>query len=133
VTPELYDVTLHVMWREADIKLDGYKRKVEGGRCLSEAVDFARWLQLSGMISFFKHHSRSGELPIDGHLLAWKARELELAVCDQFKAGVKPEKRDTALDEINHKLDLIAGRIAQMPVVQIPENVLEYPQAKATA
>lgn len=133
MNPELYEVNLHVMWREADIKLDGYKRKVEGGRCLGEALDFARWLNLSGMILFFKHHSRTGDLSIDGHLLAWKARELELAVCDQYKAGAKPEKRDTALDEINHKLDLIAGRIAQMPVVEIPANVLEYPQATATA
>jgi len=128
---EQYEVNLHVMWREFDLRLDSYARKVADNRCLEEALDFARFLQISGTLVFFKHHTRTGGLKIDGALLAWKARELELAVCDKFREGLKPERRDTVLESILHRLDLIAGHVAKIPVVDLPDNVLEMPQEKA--
>ena len=123
-----YEVNLHVMWREFDLRLDGYSRAVADNRCLDEAINFARFLQISGTILFFKHHTRPGELKIDGALLAWKARELELAVCEKFKHGHRPEQRDTVLESILHRLDLIAGHVAKIPVVDLPDNVVEMPQ-----
>lgn len=127
VNSDQYDVNLHVMWRDTDARLDSYAAKVREGRCLDEALEFAKWLQRAGFLMFFKHHSRDGQLKIDGHLLAWKSRELELAVYARYKAGDKPESRDTTLETILHRLDLIAGRIALMPVVDKPADIIEMP------
>jgi len=133
VNPDQYEANLHVMWREFDLRLDRYARLVAEGRCLDEARDFARFLNNSGTLVFFKHHTRTGHLKIDGALLAWKAREVELAVCDKFKGGAKAEQRDTTLESILHRLDLIAGHVAKIPVVELPDNVVDMPHVRRAA
>lgn len=103
------------MWRETINRLDFYTRCVQEGQGLDAARNFANYVQWSGMCKLFEAFPCSESLvKVDGPFLRWKAEELERTVQDIWRTGKHEAKVEASrLDEINHKLNLIAGRLAQ--------------------
>jgi len=105
------------MWREINSRLDTYSKQVAECRNLDAALDFCRFVFWSGLLDLLKRNSCTGPLTVDGPLLAYKVAELQGEIQRRFSAGdTQPSVNLTELCRINHKLDLIAGQLAHLPV-----------------
>lgn len=104
------------LWRETSRVLDRYQERVDQGHDLMPALDFARYVLWSGLVPLMKSEGQDGALKIDGSLLEWKAKELQEAVQARFRSerNGKCMLHETQLEALNRKLDLIAGRLAQV-------------------
>jgi len=121
---------LHWMWRETNSLLDRYARAVTEGRELDAAVAFARFVKFSGLAKFYAQNAQDEPLKVDGLEIEKKARALEMDVCDRWRRGAVPESRDTQLELLSHKLDLIAGRLAKVPIAETLGEVVPMPSAQ---
>jgi len=109
----------HVFWKSAVNRLEQLHNRVKEGRDLDSAVEFARFLLNSGIWPILQEHDNNGFLKVDSAFLRWKAEELQRAVCEIYAKGQNlSPKQNSSLEEINHKLDLIAGRLARVPIVE---------------
>jgi len=104
------NVEHYQLWRETRRCVSGLQRSVESGERVSEAINFARYLQWSGILRLCKGH-RGEEIPeplkTDGGLLEWETSELL-----QLALRVPESQRPTTLEEkICKNLDVIAGHI----------------------
>lgn len=108
-------VVLHTIYRETLTHLESYEKRALEGKDLMVALDFTRWIQWSGILKLLKAYPAQGVCKVDGAFLEWKAREVQEMVQLQFRTKQIPRLPASTLDQINHKLDLIAGRLALMP------------------
>jgi len=127
-------VWLHRIWSESIRMLDTYQGRVNERKDLMAALDFARFVQWSGLVRLCKKYACPDVgLRIDGALLAWKAEDLQRAVQDLFRSSGNGQLAiaETQLEAVNRKLDLIAGRLAYLqapsvaPINQAPANQSE--------
>lgn len=104
------------MFREINSRVDRYTKEVAEGLNLDAALDFCRFVFWSGLLDLLKRNSCTGPLTVDGPLLAWKVGVLQGEIQRRFSSGDnQPNTNLTELSRINHKLDLIAGHLAQLP------------------
>lgn len=124
-------VSLHWMWRETNSLLDHYTRRAVEGIELEAGAKFARYVRFAGIVKLFKEHAAGEPLTVDGALIDWKANELEKAVCEKWRSGAVPQSRDTQLEVIDHKLNLIAGQLAkvQLAPAAAESNVIPFQSA----
>jgi len=109
----------HTFWREANNRLDRLLNRVREGQGLDEAVEFARWLRNSRVFELLQDFDNQGCLKVDTALLRWKTDELERQVTQRYASGKFAPKPDTShLEQINHKLDLIAGHLSKFPIAE---------------
>ncbi len=120
-------VKLHWLWRETNSRLERYRGLVRQRASLAAAADFARYVQQCGLVDIFKAFPAPEPLLVDGNLILGKAKELEAEVCELWRSGAVVETRDTQLEDIHHKLDLIAGQLSRIPVGQAVSQPLTFP------
>jgi len=112
--------TLHWFWNETRNRLESLRHRVREGRDLMEAADFCRYVLNSGLLKVLAVHDCQGELKVDSSFLAWSAADLLREVQELWRTQKAPsEASRTQLEAILHRLDLIAGRVAKIP---IPDN-----------
>jgi hypothetical protein len=116
----------HILWRETNSRLDALSRSVAECKNLDGALDFARWLQFSGLVKFFKYHAhdfqhpQSGHFQVDGALIETKIAQLIRDIQDRYRTGdVQPHISAADLERINYKLDLIAGQLSYLPLPKV--------------
>lgn len=96
-------------------RLDSYQDRVNEGKDLAAAVEYARYILWSKLAQVMRPHDCDGALKVDSSLMRWKAEELQRSVCDLYSSGkYVPRGEQAQLDRINQKLDLIAGRLSQV-------------------
>lgn len=117
-------VPFYVFYTQTARELDRHLHNVKHGEGLDSANDFARYILNSGVVKLLAPYDSSGTFKIDSAHLRWKAEEVRRLVCDSYQAGkAVPEGGSVHLAAISRKLDLIAGRLAQIPVAsadQVP-------------
>lgn len=115
----VHEADFHICWQQAVNQLERLHNRVKEGHDLEAAVEFARWLRASRICEILSSHDNNGCLKVDSAFLRWKANELESAVCERYARGQNaPKGESSQLEQINHKLDLIAGRLAKVPIVE---------------
>jgi hypothetical protein len=108
-------VNIYGLFLHTTAKLKTLRERVREGSDLDAALDFANYVNLVRLDKVLEPHNRKGAFGVDGKLVREMANELLVAVRDQFTSGKFAEKPHTSnLEEINRKLDLIAGHSAQM-------------------
>jgi hypothetical protein len=82
---------------------------------LDAALEFASYVQWSGLIDLCKANAQPEPLKVDGAFLEWKVKDLQRECREQFKSpNASPRIHKAELESINEKLDLIAERLAQV-------------------
>lgn len=111
--------------------------RVRQGFQVEEAQEFARYVRNSNMCELMRQNPCQGEnqrhtqrllelFPYDGDKLYEAARQLELECCEYWSKrtrdadGTATGARKSDLEDISHKLDLIAGRLAAVESMRIP-------------
>lgn len=121
---EVNTVDLHWLWQETNNRLDLLARRVSEGKYLEEALDFVKWVQFSGLIELFTAHCVSAPLKVDGAFIRWKCENLQSEIFRRYRLNDgKPHVDASELEGISRKLDLIAGRLAQIAEVSVPVTV----------
>jgi hypothetical protein len=116
------EVTYFRLCREIAVRLETLEKRVKEGKALHETKDFCSFLRWSGLLRLLEQHTtppRASQLPVDGFLLRWKVERLErLTQRRMVDLGKEISIELSALESIHHKLDLIAGQVARIPVEQ---------------
>jgi hypothetical protein len=111
----LHKADWHWFWRETVNRLDSLQQRVNEGKDLDAAVEFARFVLWSKMADLLKPQDCDGMLKVDSAFLRWKAEELQRSVCDAYRTGkAAPRGEQGQLDAIGHKLDIIAGQLSKL-------------------
>lgn len=122
------------MWKETINRLDLFERLVQEGRALEPAVEFARFVLWSGLISFFEQNPQSAPLKCDGPLLRWKCEELQRCVTERYRLNdSSPRLGKGELETLHDKVDKLAGyvaRLASRPVVTVTASQDGGPRAR---
>jgi len=110
---------VHWLWKETHARLERLYKRVCEGKFVDEASEFARWLRFTGLLEIFHKYAAPEPLEVS----AVKIEKLitdTLFECEQFwKRNPRgPYVALSELEAINHKLDLLAGRIAQLPLAE---------------
>jgi len=107
---KLDSVTLHVMWRETDNRLDVYAARVREGVDVLAASDFARWLRFSGVLKILEAVEQPFPLLVKGKELSKKNEDL-ISDCGEWfgqheRANYQPHPGipRTELERINATL-----------------------------
>lgn len=123
-------VTSYKIYRETMNRLsvlDGYVRE---GKYLEEALQFARFVLWSGVVDLCNYYATSeAGFKVSGANLQTRAKQLQTEVQDRYlKTGKGISIEFTELQKVNHKLDLIAGKISQLsPPKENTENAVSLP------
>lgn len=114
---ESQSVNLHRIWLETSGRLDVLSKRVQEGRDVMAASEFARWLFFSGILKLLEANSQDGPLKIDGAFLRWKCEELIQQCNDRFrKNSAEPSFTEATFQSIHEKLDKIAGHVSGLSV-----------------
>jgi len=109
------NVRVYTLARETTSRLSILRARVSEGKDLHAAKEFCSYLQWSGILRLLRDNHQEFPLPVDGVLIEWKCNELLSLVHDQFQQASKVVSMELSqLEAINHKLDLIAGRLSQV-------------------
>jgi hypothetical protein len=114
VAIEFYQVS--VLFRETEGMVEHYEKMVREGKELSAAANFARYVRWSGLLKVFKANANDSIANrVDGALLEWRVEELQRMVQDRWKdPDAGPKFATSTIEGIEHKLDLIAGYLANL-------------------
>jgi hypothetical protein len=106
-----------------------YRKRVRQGHQVDDANDFARYVMNSGLVEIMKENPElnitlKGLFPYDGKQLWDEAYSLYRDCCEYYQGrtrnseGTAKGARKSDLEEIDQKLNLIAGRLAQLESVK---------------
>ena len=114
------------LWRiysETMSRLDKFDRCVQEGKALEQALDFARWLFFSGIITLCEMNPQPFPLKVDGSMLRWKCEDLQRKVQERFRLNdTSPRVSKTEMDTLHDKLDKIAGFLSRFPQPAVAVN-----------
>lgn len=115
------EVNSHVLYKWTVARLDSYAARVAENRGVEEALDFAKWVINSRLPQVLAHHScedGQGGLKVDAALLRWKAEEVQRACQERYRLNdSKPHVEALQLQSIHEKLNLVAGYLSRLVVV----------------
>lgn len=127
----LDSVTLHVLWRETDNRLNVLAARVREGIDVLAASEFARWLQFSGLLKVLESVEQGFPLPVRGSDLRRKAADLQMECGDWFRTHEHsnthphPQIPRTDLERINAQLAQLQQQISQLsPSTVEPANAV---------
>jgi len=102
------------IYREAMMWLKRHALNVEQGKDVLAAKDFATFILWSGIPELLKSHPAPYPCEVDGEKLRTEAESLRRACWDRWSRSVNgDELGKPTIAAINHKLELIAGFLAQ--------------------
>ena len=112
------NVTYFRISREIADRIATFTKRANEGKDLYAAKDFCSFIQWSGILTLLEQNASLGDpLPVDGKALRQDVERLAMLVCDKFRENSKTVTLEmSALESIHHKLDLIAGQVARIPV-----------------
>lgn len=105
---------LHWLWNETRLRLNQLATRADEGVDVQPAMDFARWIQFSGLIKLFKDNPQSEPVKVDGELIDKLVRDLVMDCGDYLKLNTPGFVRVCQIEAVNHKLDLIAAQLAKV-------------------
>jgi len=120
-------VTIFTIARETTSRIAILHKRAIEGKDLHAAKEFCSYLQWSGLLKLLEQNCQPEPLQVDGVLIRWKCEQLLSVVNDQFRQASKVVSLELSqLEAIDHKLDLIAGRIAQLspPTIETANAVV---------
>jgi len=131
----LNEVDWHWLYLQTCDRLAVHEKRVREGKGLDAALEFAQYVQWSGIVKILTAHSRPEPLKVDGPHLKWMVGQLEELVRAHWKNEKVPVVELTELERINHKLDLIAGHMGRMipaeavsaPSEPVEAKILQFP------
>jgi len=117
VTPDL-QTEMFVLARQTENRLLVLQRDVAECKSVDEAANFTRFLQASGVLALLEKFTCAGNLPVNGPAIRKLSTSI-LSDCGDLYRNGKATARYAASDiaAINHKLDLIAGRISVLATI----------------
>jgi len=82
---------------------------------VDSAVQFARYVLWSGLISLFEEYARPEPLKVDGAFIRWLAEELQRECTERYRTNnFSPTFEQAEFQSIHDKLDLIAGHLSRV-------------------
>jgi hypothetical protein len=110
------------IYRETNMRLDIFSRRVQEGKDVMAASEFCRWLLFSGIIELLKANSNHETtlLKVDGSFIEWKTNDL-LKRCNDFFIHGHPASVTLSaayLQTLHEKIDLMAGYLSKLSVSQ---------------
>jgi hypothetical protein len=116
-------VIIWTLYRETTAQLDMFLRRVQEGKDISAAHDFARYVTWSAIGKLCMKFGSASPLPVDGSLLMWKAEELIRRCQERYITGdSKPHIELTELEKINRNIEVLACQVAKLSA-PAPEKV----------
>lgn len=116
-------VQLHWIWREFSNKLESYRRRVQEGKDVAAASDFAKFVSWCGVIKLLEANPQKPPLVVDGAHLKWKCEELIRLCNDRFRTNdSQPHVEASELQSLHEKVDLMAAylsRLSASPAVTV--------------
>jgi len=108
---------LHRIYSETVNQLDSFSRRVQEGRDLEAASNFARWLSFSGIIMLLEAFPSPLPLKVDGRFLRWKCDELIEACNLRFRTNnLNPSFESKEFESMHEKIDRMAGYLSRLSV-----------------
>ena len=115
--PETPDLNLSRLYTETMHRIETLRRRVQQGRDVMAASEFARWLFFSGMVEVFKAHPQDGFNKVDGWLLSSKVEALIELCNERFVSGDKRAQMEKdEVESLCEKVDRMAGYLAKLTV-----------------
>lgn len=110
------------IYSETVNKLDSFSRRVQEGRDVNAASEFARWLLFSGILPLLEQYPNQVQsqnpLKVDGAFLRWKAGQLVEACSDRYRTNNQnPSIEKTEFESIHEKIDRMAGYLSRLTAV----------------
>ena len=98
-------------------RLDSFRRRVDEGRDVMAASEFARWVFFSGLIQLCKENSQDGFFKVDGALLQWTCEHLIEQCNERFRANnFDPSFEQAEFQSLHEKIDMMAGYLSRLSV-----------------
>jgi hypothetical protein len=113
---------LHWLWNETRRQLERYATRADEGVDLQAAMDFARWIQFSGLIRLFRDNPQSEPWKVDGELIDRLVRTLIMDCGEFLKLNTPGFVRVSQIEAVSHKLDLMASQLAKLSPPVFPET-----------
>jgi len=108
------EVDLSWLWKETHGRLERLARCVRECKQVTEASDFCRWLQFSGLPKIFKAHPQAEPFRVDHAVIDAQIREILFECGELFRKGkADPQYSESDIAEINRKLDIIAAHVSK--------------------
>jgi len=117
------EADLHWLWKETQSRLDRFAGCVRECKNVTEAADFCRWLQFSGLSKVFRVFPQPPPFLVDHVIIEKKSADLLFECGELFRAGkADPNYAASDIAEINRKLDVIAAHVSTLspPKTQTP-------------
>ena len=106
---------LHWIWLETSQKLESYRRRVQEGRDIDAAVEFAKFVFWSGIPKLMEANPHPAPLLVDGALLRSKAQELIELCNERYRTrNLDPMLSAKEFKSLHEKIDLLAGYVSQL-------------------
>lgn len=105
---------LHWLWNETRRQLERYATRAGEQVDVQAAMDFARWIQFSGLIKLFKDNRQDEPRKVDGDAIDELVRNLIMDCGDYLKGNTPGFVRVSQVESVSHKLDLIAAQLARI-------------------
>jgi len=94
-----------------------YRERVREGFDLDAAREFAQWVMVSELAKIIKPYDCKQPLVIDSAALFKMAKDLQVAVQEQWEQPkFAPKPHTSNLEEISRKLELIASHTVQLSI-----------------
>lgn len=118
---------VHWLWRETTTRLSVLARRVSEGKDILAASEFARWLRMSGLLHIFEIFKAGPPREVSASTISKQIDDLLWSCAEAWKRNPSGNVvQRSELEAINHKLDLIAGQVAQLGPQRAPAD--EQPQ-----
>jgi hypothetical protein len=118
-------VRLFKICRETTAYLENLHRGICDNRAgaITEAVNFARWLQFSGVVALLEAYPQPTPLAVDGKAVR-RLTEDVIQACGERMHGGRPayNPNDSRMDTLNAKLDLVLSQLAPTISTPLPQS-----------
>jgi hypothetical protein len=105
--------TFHVMWSHTMLALRVYQNRVNDGKDLEAASDFARWLRQIGLVRLFEAHPQPEPLPVDGVAMDAAVSALLDGCAEHWKRGTPRIVDASEIEKLNYKVDVLANALRE--------------------
>jgi hypothetical protein len=100
-------------------QLDTFSKRVQEGRDVESASDFARWLSFSGILLLLERYPNQVQshhpLKVDGSFLRWKCEQLIEACNERFRTNsLNPAFEKKEFESMHEKIDRVAGYLSKL-------------------
>jgi hypothetical protein len=120
------------IYRETVNQLDSFSRRVQEGRDLEAASNFARWLSFSGILMLLEAFPEPEPFKVDGRFLRWKCEQLIEAVNLRYRTNnSNPSFEAKDFESMHEKIDRMAGYLSRLSVAPavtvnpLPQSAVE--------